>query len=311
MQHLPAYYYRTTLLTLDDDPLFTTTITTLLGNEFQVKSFAKPEELLQYLAQYQQPPASKNLVRDCSEHDHYNTAQHTLVDVDITALYQQTMMQNNINEISVIVSDFDMPEMNGVEVFKRITHIPAKKILLTGGSNQEIAIDAFNDNIIDRYIQKNSFNIADEIRKQARILAAAYFIDQSKPLLHHLEARRPSPLTDIHFADFFQRWCLENHINEYTLIDKNGSFCVRDKHQNERYFIVHTDDSLNDFIELNDEGEVAANHLADIQARATIPFFGAGIDSWEIEAKHWHQHFHPATHLQGRTAYYWSVIPKI
>lgn len=308
MQHLPAYYYRTTLLTLDDDTLFSSTISALLAKDFQIKTFQAPSQILQHLANYQRPTASKHLIRDCSEHDHYDTAQHTLVDLDITALHAHTSHPAKHEEISIIISDYDMPEMCGVDVFKQLAHIPAKKILLTGAADQQIAIDAFNANIIDRYIRKDSPSIAQDIKKHVEMLTAAYFMDQSKPLLNHLEAQRPSPLTDHHFADFFRRWCQENRISQYTLIDKNGSFCVIDQAQKEHYFVLHTDASLNAFVELNDDEDEAAHHLARITDRSVVPFFGVGINSWDVEPHHWHKHLHTAQELQGREKYYWSVV---
>lgn len=308
MQHLPAYFYRTTLLTLDDDTLFSSTISTLLSQDFQVKTFSSPQQLLEYVATHQQPQTNRHLIRDCSEHDQYDTAQHSLVDIDVTALHTHMRNPAKQDEISIIISDYDMPEMCGVEVFKRLTHLPAKKMLLTGAADQQIAIDAFNANVIDRYIRKDNTNIAQEIKKHAQMLANDYFMEQSKPLLNHLEAQRPSPLTDHLFADFFRRWCHENKIKQYCLIDKNGSFSVIDQHLKEHYFILHTDTSLNAFMELNDDEDNATEQLARIKDRSAIPFFGVGVDSWEIEPNHWAKHFHDAQTLQGSEKYYWSKV---
>ncbi len=308
MQHLPAYYHRTTLLTLDDDALFSSTIAALLAQDFQVKTFQSPEQLLQYVATYQAPQANKQLIRDCSEHDQYDTAQHALVDIDITALHAHTKHPNKVDEISIIISDYDMPGMCGVDVFKQLTHLPAKKILLTGAADQQIAIDAFNANVIDRYIRKDSITIAQDIRKHVQMLSSAYFMEQSKPLLNHLEAHRPSPLTDHLFADFFRQWCQEHRINQYSLIDKNGSFCVVDHQQKQHYFVLHTDASLDAFIELNDEEANIEQYLEQITRRDAIPFFGIGVDSWDIEPDSWGKYFHTAQTLQGREKYYWSVI---
>lgn len=308
MQLLPAYFYRTTLLTLDDDTLFSSTIAALLAQDFAVKTFNSPEKLLDYIASYQRPQLNKQLIRDCSEHDHYDTAQHSLVDIDITALHTHAGSTAKQDEISIIISDYDMPNMCGVDVFKQLTHIPAKKILLTGAADQQIAIDAFNANVIDRYIRKDNTHIAQEIKKHVHMLVKDYFNEQSRPLLNHLEAHKTSPLTDPVFVTFFNQWCQENHIKQFSLIDKNGSYHVIDQNHQSLYFILHTDSSLDAFMELNDEETEAAHHLTRIADRSVIPFFGIGVDSWNVEVKDWDNYLHAAQTIPGREKYYWCVV---
>ena len=74
------------------------------------------------------------------------------------------------------------------------------------------------------------------------------------------------------------------------------------------YFIVHTDNSLDSFIQINEDEAEAAQFLDSIKKRELIPFFGIGKDCWSINPNDWEKHFHKANRLTGRENYYWSVI---
>ena len=308
MPKLPAYYHQSTILTLDDDLLFSQVLARILRPEFVVKTFNEPETFIEYVNHYQSPLSKNNVLRDCSEHNEYDTASHALVDLDVPALHSLQHNQERHDEVSVVIVDYHMPNLTGLEVCHKLNKLKAKKILLTGASDQQIAIDAFNNNLIDKFIRKDSPTIAEEIMTYVRTLAKEYYIEQTTPIVNHLEASKSSPLSDTLFATFFQQWCKEHHIKEYTLIDKNGGFCVIDQDDHESYFILHTDHSLNTFMNVIDDIEDATPYLKAIQSRELIPFFGVGIDSWTIEPSAWNEHYYPANLFTGRENYYWSVV---
>ncbi|MEM9705784.1 MAG: response regulator [Pseudomonadota bacterium] len=60
------------------------------------------------------------------------------------------------DDIAVIVADMQMPEMNGIELLKRVkTEFPGvRRIMLTGNADQETAIDAINQGEVMRFLQK-------------------------------------------------------------------------------------------------------------------------------------------------------------
>ena len=49
---------------------------------------------------------------------------------------------------TVVVVDYSMPNMNGLEVCKALEDLPLKFIMLTGKAEPETAIEAFNDGLI-------------------------------------------------------------------------------------------------------------------------------------------------------------------
>ncbi|PLX60615.1 MAG: hypothetical protein C0630_14285 [Sedimenticola selenatireducens] len=60
------------------------------------------------------------------------------------------------NPYAVVVSDMRMPEMDGVELLKRLTvsHPQAIRIMLTGNSDQQTAMDAVNQGHVFKFLTK-------------------------------------------------------------------------------------------------------------------------------------------------------------
>ncbi len=308
MSTLPVYYYTSTILTADDDSLFTQALSKILSKEFKVKSFQQPEQLIDYINTHHSLLSKQTILRDCCEHDEYDTANHALVDLDVPALHSLQSNPERNDDVSVIIVDYNMPSMTGLEACQQLKNSRAKKILLTGESDLQIAIDAFNHKLIDKYIRKDSTSIANDIMTSVRELSMRYFLDQTQPILTHLEAGKQSPLSDEIFTQFFHQWCKENGIKEFTLIDKSGTFSVINTENQEAYFVLHTDNSLNTFIEINDDVADAAPYLDAMKSRTRIPFFGVGVDSWQVEPEAWDQYCHPANTFTGRQPYYWALV---
>lgn len=68
----------------------------------------------------------------------------------------QALEYINNNKVDLIISDFYMPEMNGIELLKeaRKSHPTSTFILLTGYADKDSAIEAINEIGLYRYIEK-------------------------------------------------------------------------------------------------------------------------------------------------------------
>lgn len=69
---------------------------------------------------------------------------------------EEALAEIKENPVSLVISDFLMPEMNGIEFLKKVKEINpnATTILLTGYADKENAIKAINDVGIYKYIEK-------------------------------------------------------------------------------------------------------------------------------------------------------------
>lgn len=307
MLNLPAYYHPTTILWVDDDKLFLRAASELFRPIFTIQSFNNPHECVTQFKNYR--PQQFSLLQSDTNNECYETKNHAPVDFDVTSLYDY--LKHNparVNEISIMVADYHMPNMTGLELCEQLKEFPFKKILLTGEASQVDAIAAFNANIIDRFVRKDSPSLASELQQYVSTLSRQYFRERSRSLITHLEVDSPLPLTDPVFIDFFEKKCMELDVKEYCLIDKNGSFLLVNGNNEKFNLVIHTERTLNSFIKLHDDIETVTSLLQKVSDRILIPFFGIGKEGWEFEDQEWEKHFFEPEVLVGRERYFLGVV---
>jgi CheY-like chemotaxis protein len=84
--------------------------------------------------------------------------------------------------VSVVVVDFAMPSMTGVDLLKKIKHLPVKKVLLTGKTGDSTAVAAFNEGLMNLFLVKQDPDLPDKLRRTIRELQYCYFKDITAPL---------------------------------------------------------------------------------------------------------------------------------
>lgn len=65
--------------------------------------------------------------------------------------------------VQVLVIDYAMPAMNGLEVLGALGDWPGARILLTGQADEQIAVEAFNRGLIQQFIPKQSPDLAQRL----------------------------------------------------------------------------------------------------------------------------------------------------
>ncbi|MBA3661091.1 MAG: hypothetical protein H0W64_05165 [Gammaproteobacteria bacterium] len=307
MLTMPVFFFPSTIITIDDDLLFLKSLNLLLP-QFTLQQFCKPKEVLNFFNNYHSPLTRINFLKSYTDYDFYSTSKHMLVDFDLPCLYELSKHREIENEISVIIVDYHMQEMNGIQLCQTLRHLPIKKILLTGQADHSQAITAFNDNVIDCFIQKDSPNLAQEIQFYTRKMAEKFYYDFTQPMLSHISVDTESPLTDPVFIKFFNALIVQYQIKSYSLIDKSGSLIIVND-QNEYFcLIVHTNHSLNLFIEINDDVPEVKEYLFHVDQKSLIPFFGIGEECWKFEPREWFKFFFKPQLLEGRECYYWAIL---
>lgn len=312
MNNLPLFYYPSTWLLVDDDKSFlnNTAQSFRERNQVNISTFESSTDCHTFLKNYNPPLSQQPFLRSKTEDDSYGALRYAPVEFDVTTIANLADVPARHDEITAIILDYDMPDLDGTSLAEAIRHIPAHKLLLTGKNKVSEAITAFNKNIIHCFIEKESKDMAKALQHNLEMLTLQYFQTKTAPLLTHLETDSPTPLTDPAFISFFQAHCQQHQIEEYYLIDKQGSFLCIDKNKNRSCLVVHTDESLDDWYQLhtdNDEPTSSAQ-LDSVQRRKQIPFFGVGKESWEVESTELENFLYPAQVLMGRKKYFWTHV---
>lgn len=305
---LPLFYFKPTLCWLDDDQLFLDALTVHYGARFHNLTFSSSHQAISELNRYQSPLNSVNFTRELTESDLYGTQAHHPISMNIPAIKSLMQSENKHKEIAIIISDYNMPEQTGLDVFAQLTNLPCQKILLTGDASHDSVVRAFNEGLIQRFIRKDHDTSAI-LKQYIDDLVENHFLERSRPLMSHLESSKLSALSDPVFIKTFNEWRTKENIVEFYLIHKQGCFIAKNNKGDVLHFIVFSEQDKKEFLSLHDEApESTTPLLSSFEQGFTIPFFGVDVESWDIPHGEWEQYFYPANILQGREVYYWAVV---
>ncbi|MGQ3890291.1 response regulator [Legionella sp. CNM-1927-20] len=235
---IPTCYFPSTALFIDDSRDFLLNFVLQLDEWLAYRVFDSPFDALDYIHKKHNDLAT--IKRRCINR-FTELSKCTLSQKLNTLIHSEIYNPKRFNEISVVVVDYEMSDMNGIQFCQAIKHTPIKKILLTGKADEQSAIDAFKAGLIDGYIYKSDPNIADLITYRIKHLQWQYFQDMSKSIYQELTLEAPPCLQDAGFINFFKKLCQEKEIVEFYLADDTGSFLLLDQDAQISFLIVKSE----------------------------------------------------------------------
>jgi CheY-like chemotaxis protein len=310
MQNLsiPTCYFPSTVLFLDDNRDFLLNFVLQLDEGLAYRIFDNPTKALNYL--HNKHLEFSFLENNCAgEYDKAKKTQFANGDLsdEIAAINAEVYNPNRFAEVSVVVVDYAMPGMDGLEFCRRIENPKIKKILLTGQADETLAVEAFNEGLIDRYIKKNDTHAIELITKSIEDLQAQYFNTISLEIERMLSINPPACLKDEGFIHFFKNVIAENHIVEYYLAEKSGSFFMLDEDANTSFLIVKNERDMVCCQELALSHGVDKDVLSGIASRNKIPVIW-GNNALNLTKDDWASCLFPAEQLHIPSAHYYTYL---
>ncbi len=221
---LPPYYHPTTVCFVDDNMTFLRSLSLDLPAHWSVISFVHPEDALRVV---NTPASLPPLVERCFTMEHHNPSQ-PLIHFNLSALEQEITHIERFQRISVIMVDYAMPTMNGLEFCEQIANSQIKRALLTGVADEKTAVAAFNAGLIDRYIPKAQLIELNNVVPHVEELQAAYFDQYSAQVRENLAINPPAFMAVPGVVNYFHEIIRREHIVEYYLTgDPYGYLMLR------------------------------------------------------------------------------------
>lgn len=304
---IPTCYFPSTALFLDDSHDFLLNFVLQLDEGVAYRIFDTPRKALDYI--HNKRCELELLSQHCLSE--YKAAKsyplnNQAFSQDLAAIHAEIYNPHRFSEISVVVVDFAMPGMNGLEFCRHIENNNIKKILLTGQADEKMAIAAFNEGLIHRYVKKSDINAAEQITKSIYELQLQYFQSMSEMVVRMLSVTTPKCLHDKNFANFFRQLQEENGIVEYYLIDSSGSFLMLDDDANVSFLIVKNTEDIHKHYDLALENGAGENILQQLKSGEKIPGFcqikGSTQDS------NWLNSLVPAHRLISNEIYHYAYL---
>jgi CheY-like chemotaxis protein len=302
---VPCLKFPTTLIIVDDNPEFLNNIELILGGEYPYKSFSSAKEALAFIKK--QDIALQELI------DKYLS-----VNVEDVELSSPTAKLNipNIHHVlynsdrfslsSVVVTDFAMPDMNGIELCEHLKNSLIKTIMLTGEAGYDLAVSGFNEGLLDQFVLKSESDFFDKIKQFVVNLETKLFEEISKSLLKIISGKlERSIFSDPAFIKLFESLVKKHEIIEYYLLDSSGSYLMLNGVGQVFWLIVKNEKDMNILYEVAEEETKDKVLINAIKNKEKLAFL-LNPDKQFLSPKSWRlEDAHP---IKGRETYYYSFV---
>jgi hypothetical protein len=206
-----------------------------------------------------------------------------------------------------------MPGMNGLEVCRQIASPYIQKIMLTGAATHQIAVDAFNEGLIDQFIQKNDPEVFAKLQSAIVKAQEKYFDMTTSDLVKQLLLEHPETeiLRDPAFVDFFEKIIQEKQVTEYYLLDGMGSFLfLLETGEASALFVFNEEtlESQEDMIpEIDRHTDLAKEIYNHQKAICFYPF----STSEKYDPVEWKKYVYSLSKLDGRSTCFWAYVESL
>lgn len=155
-----------------------------------------------------------------------------LFSLDQSMLFLRVFARDRFTPVSVLVVDYEMPEMSGIELCERLAELPCKKILLTGRADHDIAVDALNAGVIDVYLSKLSLGLDQRLDDAIRRFQVEFIRDAARLIDDALTTSKRAFWHAGSFCEMFTELCKSREIVEHYAVDRPNGFVLVDKDAN-------------------------------------------------------------------------------
>jgi CheY-like chemotaxis protein len=222
------YYFPTTVVFIDDDESFLNNLSVCLPANLAARMVTQPQQALDHITEVNSGrPISEQCFRQPAATLTIGTNNQLTLPVSLSPITDALYTEQRFSEVSVVVVDYDMPSVNGLEVCRRLAPTGVKKILLTGKADEKAAVKAFNNGLIDCFVSKGNTAMMDQLISAIADLQQRYFATASSPLAGILGQADLAFLADAQFARSFEQMREQHGWVEYYLSPKPaGMLCL-------------------------------------------------------------------------------------
>lgn len=295
-----SLYHPTTIIFVDDDLDTINNYSLSLPSHYTTKTFTVPEEAIEYINSSER---AKPLDERCK-----------VLAKDVN--YFELEMQNpaRFGQTCIVISDYAMPSMDGITFLKSLQNDNISKILLTGIGDERLAVEAFNNEVIDRFYLKNDRDLLSKISSAIFDMQRKYFYEISQKVNARLNYASPPFATDKAFIEFFDKILSERNICEYYLSHRPYGYLMMEDNGHCSRLVIYSEKDLQFIFKMS----VSQNAPLELQEELRsdchperIPFFWKhpfGI--YDRSCEDWENYMFPAQRLYGDKLYYYSIIPN-
>jgi CheY-like chemotaxis protein len=303
------YFHPSTVVFLDDNHQFLSDLELRLPGRMPYILHEDPSAALAEVNRYAATPtlANRCFSRPKNEQD---TWRDSIIQFDVGLIEDEVNSVERFHRTSVVVVDYAMPAMNGLEFCERITDPHVKKLLLTGAADEKLAVRAFNGGLIDRFVLKNQPDSLDLMLRFADELQIAHFQRQQTVLAAALSLNPPPFIHDPTLIDEIEQIAEQHSLIEHYLVgDPPGYLLLNPSGQVQRLVV------LNDS-EFSARTEVARRHaapedlLSAMQSRSKFVCVYESLLGNDAADYPWQEFAFDSWRVDGANTWWLALIPQ-
>lgn len=309
-REIPPFYYPSTVVFVDDSRDFLDNMSLQLDAGLAFRLHDSPVDALVAL---NGTPSNKTLVEQAfsiSRSGEDLPPSHHVIDLNLDSILREIHNEHRFEQVSVVVVDYDMPEIDGLELCRSLKNPSLKKILLTGKADEKVAVQAFNQGLIDRFILKQDDDVFTLLSRAIVDLQLAYFESLGRMVMDALALGSHTFLRDPVFIEEFRLICSRLNIVEFYISSIPDGILMLDADGAASLMIVQSEEDMLSHYEIAYD-QAAPQALLDIlKSNRVVPYFWATMGEYAPECLDWTPYLFPATELKGREWYYYTVVPN-
>lgn len=308
MPHLACCRVPVRIMLIDDDNTFLTMLSLKLRRRHAIVQY--DNSLTAAIAlENMQSTTSLFSHMIASQEEHIKEARR--VNFDINQLHKIIYQPSRFDALGIIITDYTMPGLNGVDLCRKAPR-HTKRILLTGDADEKIAVEAFNQGLIHRYVKKDTADIAKNLEKAIEELEAQYFDEISDEIMLQLQKDLESPLGslfDFEFTRYVEDVFKKHDIVEYYLFDNHGSLLGLDSRGNHLIIAVRDAEDMRAAAEIShfEDLPVSKNILNGTASRKKLLFTGRQ-DDFSLATDQWDNYLFTVDFVDQAQKFYAAII---
>lgn len=220
--NLSPYYHPTTVVLVDDNEAFLRSLTLEMPEGMACHGFTSPEAALEFL---NQPIDLAPLVDRCFTLNRCHDGE-AVIHLDLGVIEQEINYLQRFRRVSVVLVDYAMPSVDGMQFCERMTDSYARRAMLTGVADEKLAVEAFNAGLIHRFIPKHKATAVEAVIAFIAELQRDYFNQYLARLKTALAIDPPGFLVEPVIAIRVRRLMLDEAIAEYYLVNDPPGFIM-------------------------------------------------------------------------------------
>ena len=302
------FYYPTTVAIIDDSPDFLVNLSLNLDPMLAFRVFDSPSATLAALnSEHASAPGPERFFSVYQQREEHSFDHH-VIDLNMSRIHREVFNDKRFERYSVVVVDYEMPEIDGLEFCRRIAHSPVRKILLTGKADEKVAVQAFNAGIIDRFILKQDPDATALLQETIREMQEVYFQNIERMMEDALNIGPLHFLRDPFFAELFRKICAELKIVEFYLCSSPDGIVLLDGDGAVTLLLVCSDETMRMHYEVAFDNAAPAALLDELIKGTSVPYFWRSRGLYSRQYFDWRSYVHAAQECNGLQRYRYALV---